>query len=90
MQIPQSFAPIFWSYNIQALDTVTHQQLIISQILNHGTMESLLWLKKNYTPEEIKTVIAKSSRSAWSAKSLGFFASLYQTSPRKSERSALV
>jgi len=90
MKLSPSLAPIFWSYDLQALDSETHKRLIISQILNYGTIESLRWLKKTYTPDDIREVIAQSSKSAWSLKSLRLFTTLYNTEPKQSKRGALV
>ena len=80
--------PFFWSYHLKDLNMNTHKNLIIKQILNHGSMESVVWLRNNYSVEDITTVIENSMKSEWSKKSLHLWELMYHIKPKRNTRFA--
>ncbi len=82
-QIPDFLQPFLWSYDLSKIDMKRHQKLIIKNILDFGTAEAVSWLKENYTKDEIREVIAQSTRSEWSKKSIYLWSFIYNCSPKE-------
>lgn len=80
--------PFLWSYDIAMLDRDQHKQTIIMGILNWGDRRATDWLRKTYTPDEIRKAISASAVSEWDKKSLTFWSLLYRVSPSRTARFA--
>ncbi len=90
IEIPQSVKACLWSYNIDKIDLSLpeHKEKVIKNVLNRGTNEAVLWLRKTFSENEISEVIKKSSSSSWSKKSLALWSLIFNTFPTKKERFA--
>lgn len=60
MKIPKKLQPVLWSVNVNSLDLKKDSYYIIHQILAYGDFESISWLFKNYSKEEIIHVFKQS------------------------------
>jgi len=54
MPIPASRAHLFWSQNIQKLDSVRDRPYIVHQTLAFGTLDDLAWLGSLYPVSAIR------------------------------------
>lgn len=70
MALPSFLQPCLASYDLKKLDKKNDKKLIITAILNKGDDLDIKWLGKNYTIEEIKTVVAIPTRGMWFKQSL--------------------
>jgi len=86
LKIPRFIQPFLWSYDLSSLDLENNKNLIIQNILNLGNAQATAWLKKTYTPKEIKNAIRQSSKSEWSQKSINLWSLVYKVSPKKETR----
>lgn len=77
MAIPAFLQSCLWSYNLSKLDKKRSKHLIITQIINYGNDKQLSWLKKNYSPEEIKKVVSHPSRGVWFRDKLRFWLKVF-------------
>jgi hypothetical protein len=59
--IPSWLYPFFWDTTPEKLNLEKNRNYIVTRLLNKGDITEILWLKKEYTKEEIKEV-ALSSR----------------------------
>ncbi len=59
--MPSEFKKYFWDTEYEKLDLKKNKKYIISRLFCEGNWESIKWLKKNYTREEIIET-AKTSR----------------------------
>jgi hypothetical protein len=84
--LPAFLQPFFWSYRLADLDIREHQTLIIKQILNHGSLEAIKWLRSTYNESEIQAAIAESMESEWSKKSLTLWSKIYEITPTRQSR----
>ena len=84
--IPPYVEPFLWSYDVTALNLAQDKQLIIHQVLNHGSKQATDWLQTAYSAEAIQTVIKSTPVSAWSKKSLALWSLLYNVYPTQSRR----
>ncbi len=64
-KLPKFLQSALWSYELKKLNIKKDKNLIITQILNHGTWKQLKWLQDNYSFSEIRTVLRTSGRGAW-------------------------
>ncbi len=85
-EIPKFVAPFLWSYDIKKLDTQTHRQLIIYNILNFGSKRSTDWLFSVYSNNDIQEVLSTTPESVWSKKSLALWSFIFGVSPVREAR----
>lgn len=53
-----------WSYDFTKLDPTRHQEVIIRNAINYGTLGHWRWLVANYGRETIKQILEKTPASA--------------------------
>lgn len=73
IQLPQSVKATLWSYNLAQLDLQKHKKLIISQVLNFGSLDAISWLFANYSNDAIKEAALNTPLGAWDKKSLNLW-----------------
>lgn len=71
--IPKYIHPFLWSYDIDKLDLLRDKKIIITNILNLGTVQATQWLFKVYSKEDLKDVITNPLPGQWNKKSLNFW-----------------
>ena len=76
IQLPQAVNAVLWSYDLSQIDLSKHKRIIISQVLNFGSLEAVSWLFDNYPSDEIKEAAINIPLGAWNKKSLNLW-SLY-------------
>jgi len=76
-EIPPFVRPFLWSYDVDRMDLRAHKERIITNVLNYGTSEAVAWLRRTYTPEEIRAVVAAPRAGEWNKKSLAFWQLIY-------------
>jgi len=78
MPLPKFLQSALWSYNLKELDIKKDKSLIITQVLNHGTWESVKWVCKNYEWREIKKVVVNPQRGCWHKDSLNYWLEFFK------------
>lgn len=87
-KLPQAVKICLWSYDIDKMDLSSPEDRfrVVLNILNRGSRQAVHWLWKNFSEQEIKTVISKSSASEWNRKSLSFWSHVYNAVPAMKSR----
>ena len=65
MALPKFLQTYFPGYDLSVLDIKRDKKMIITNVLNRGDSEAVIWLSKNYTISEIKKVVRNPSRGTW-------------------------
>ena len=65
MALPKFLQPYLASYDLSTLDEEKDKELIITEVLNKGDYEALLWLLKTYSSRDIKKVLSFPTRGMW-------------------------
>jgi len=73
MELPKQLRPYFPSYELSDLDSVADKRLIITNILNFGDTQDLVWLFQAYKTPEIIEVIQDPSRGSWTKEALNYW-----------------
>jgi len=75
MPLPKFLHKYFWSYDVSAISPTdpADRDLIITHILNLGNEKALNWLFKNYSLEQIKSVLKNPWRGVWDKRSLYYW-----------------
>lgn len=73
VQLPHSVKFVLWSYDLSQIDSEKHKKLIISQVLNFGSLEAVNWLFANYSRQEIRDSALDTPLGAWDKKSLNLW-----------------
>lgn len=82
-KVPHFLQPFLWSYDLSKIDKKEHGKIIIKNVLDFGSREAINWLQENYTEAEIRKVIAQTTQTQWSKKSINLWTLVYETSPKK-------
>lgn len=72
-QLPKSIRSTLWSYDMNGISLERDREIIITQGLNYGTLESIKWLLSTYGETEIKKVIRHPKKGMWWRKTLNFW-----------------
>ena len=84
--LPASVRAALWSYDPERLDTELHAERIITNVLNIGTHEALLWLFNTYARERIAAVVAHPRPGEWNKRSLNYWTLVFDVKPVMRER----
>lgn len=82
-KIPKKMKWLFWSYDINSLDSKKDKDYIITQTLNYGTWEDVRWLFRVYLEKEIIKVIKNPSQGLWFEKILDFWLKMFALKVKK-------
>jgi len=81
--IPKYVKTFLWSYDLKKIEPKKDKKIIISNVLNLGTIKATQWIFKQYGKEEIKNVFENSAKGTWNKKSLNFWSFFFKTNPQK-------
>lgn len=84
--LPPSVKAALWSYDTDQLDLARHQERIITNVLNLGTHDALLWLFKTYSRERIAEAVAHPRPGEWNKRSLNYWSLVFGIEPRATSR----
>jgi len=84
--IPPSIYPFLWSYDIDKLDLLRDKKIIITNVLNLGTVQATKWLFEVYSKEDIKEALVNPLPGEWSKKSLNFWGLVLGAKPDLAKR----
>lgn len=73
---PKFLEKYFWDINFSSFQPKKHPRFTIERILEYGDQQAVHWMRKNFSPSDIKEAI-KHSRSL-SLKSLNFWSLIYR------------
>lgn len=71
MRMPTHVKKIFWDVNPKEIDAKKHKHFLITRIAEKGSWSDVLWLKNQYSKDEIKYAVAHSKNV--SAKTKAFW-----------------
>ena len=72
-QIPKQFFMLFWDYDPESMDVVRHKELIIGRIAELGSWESMKWLLKTYSKDEILSFLNHKGKQALPFRELNYW-----------------
>lgn len=84
--IPNVFKPFLWSYDISKMDLTQDKRIIITNVLNFGTIEAVKELFKTYSKKEIVEFVANPAPGEWNKKSLNFWSLMFNIKPKEKNR----
>jgi len=83
---PPSVKAALWSFDTDRLDLEQHRERIITNVLNMGTHDALLWLFNTYSREHIAEVVAHPRPGEWNKRSLNYWSLVFNLDPRYTSR----
>lgn len=84
--IPKSVAAALWSYDLKQLNLQNDAQKIITNILNYGSLPAIEWLFSIYPRSKIVEVIKNPRPGEWNDKSLNFWSTVFNVTPKETTR----
>jgi len=58
-KLPEFLRPYFWDVDFEKLDYENQSFYVIERLLNKGNLETVQWMTKTYSEDQIKTVLKK-------------------------------
>jgi len=71
--LPAAVRSTLWSYDLSGIDPQRDRELVITQVLNYGNWQAVLWLLETYGKEEVRKVVRKPRRGMWWPRALNFW-----------------
>ena len=60
IMLPKQFEKYFWDTDFKKVDKEKHKAYIIAKVLEHGNLEAVRWLFRNYQKRSLITILTKS------------------------------
>ena len=83
-KIPTSVRACLWSSNLRQLDWAGQRGLVITQVLNRGTLEAVRWIIRLYGMRAIRNVVKNPRRGLWFPSTLQFWLTFFRMSIKPS------
>ncbi|MDO8610060.1 MAG: hypothetical protein Q7R95_05900 [bacterium] len=80
--LPQSVKAVLWSYKLDRIETHKHKKIIVSQVLNFGSIEAIEWLFKQYGFAEVAKEANTIPLLQWNKKSLSLWKIVLSINPK--------
>lgn len=77
MSVPKFLESSLASYNVTKLDKVKDKDIIITEILNKGDENAMVWITNNYSRGDIKQVISSPIKGLWFGKTLKYWLNIF-------------
>jgi hypothetical protein len=58
-KLPQSFKPLFWSYDFSKINPQKEKETVVIQTINYGDLDHWKWLNKYYGKNTITKILLK-------------------------------
>lgn len=71
--IPTSFKPYLWSYDFDNLDKENHKKIIVTQVLNLGSLEAVKDLFHFYSKKDIQSCLRDTKPTTFNKRSYNFW-----------------
>ena len=75
--VPSFLQPYLASYDLSRLDVERDKDIIITEILNKGDDEAIIWLGRTYPKKVIKEVISFPIRGLWMKSVLDYWTKIF-------------
>jgi hypothetical protein len=79
-RLPAAVRSTLWSHDLSGIDPQRDRELVITQVLNYGNWQAVLWLLETYGKEEVRKVVRKPRRGMWWPRALNFWLTMLGTS----------
>lgn len=83
--IPEFLFPLFWEYEPENIHIVRHADFVMGRIMETGTWESMLWLRRTYSRERLISFLEKRGRRVLPPRELNYWALISGISREKRE-----
>jgi hypothetical protein len=72
-RLPAAVRSTLWSHDLSGIDPQRDRELIITQVLNYGNWQAVLWLLETYGEKEVRKVVRKPRRGMWWPRVLNYW-----------------
>ena len=84
--IPDKFFSLFWDYDPESIDIVLHKDLIIGRITEIGSWDSMKWLLKTYSKDEILSFLNNKGKRTLPFRELNYWLFMMGVSAKKRDQ----
>ncbi|MFQ5648730.1 MAG: hypothetical protein ACE5IY_02200 [bacterium] len=85
-RVPKEYHKFFWEVKAEMLDTEEYPEYIIERILEHGTLESVKWLRSTIGDERIRSFVKTRGDRSLSSMTFNFWQLILKLSPEECTR----
>ena len=72
-KLPENLHRFFWEYDPDAICINEHSHLIMWRLMERGTWEAMLWLRKTFSNEQIVDFLHRKGKNVLSARELNYW-----------------
>ncbi len=80
-QLRADCAELFWDIDVSRLDLLEHYKLIITQILNYGSLTAVQHLFKVFTKDAMRIALEEPIKGSWYPRTYTTFCTLLDVRP---------
>ena len=73
-EIPENLHRFFWEYDPKTIRLDEHAHLIIWRLMERGTWEAMLWLRKTFSNQQLADFLRKKGKKVLPARELNYWA----------------
>jgi len=73
-QLPAFLAPLFWEYDLSAIDPERHAACIMARIMERGTWEAMQWLLHRYPRQRLLEFLQHRGKDRLPPREVNFWA----------------
>jgi hypothetical protein len=73
-QLPRFLSSLFWEYAAQSIDIVEHARAIMERVMERGSWESMIWLRKTYSGTELVSYLEDRGKRVLPPRELNYWA----------------
>ncbi|MBU1167722.1 hypothetical protein KKC60_04940 [Patescibacteria group bacterium] len=84
--IPTFVRPFLWSYDVNKIDLEKHKDRIIVNVLKFGTPKATDWVRKQYSTDEIKSILKGPVAIELDPKSRAYWSLIYNVDIPKNKK----
>ena len=71
--IPEKFHTLFWDYDPNSIDIDAHSDFIIGRIMEIGTWDSMKWLRKTFSKDQLLSYLENRGKQTLPPRELNYW-----------------
>ena len=83
--LPKPFHTLFWDYDPDSINIIAHRDFIMGRIMESGSWDSMKWLRKTYSKDQIYSFLINRGKRILPLRELNYWLYVIGLSSQKRE-----
>ena len=84
--IPEQFHSLFWDLDLDTIDIIAHRDFIMGRIMELGSWNSMKWLRKTYSKDQILSYLNNRGKRILPFRELNYWLFIVGISSKKRDK----